>query len=441
MQTDYQEAKEFVFSYLLSWKMAVYLILAICVFYLINRFLGGGGIDNLLKSITCRFIGLLIVILGFALPYATPPGFAQADNSIIKLWNSWKFVKDSHSDIDNYIKMIDMIKINPYSNKDAPTIILVIGESYNKHHSQLYGYDHVTSPKLSEERNLIVFDNAMTPVCFTNRAMKYIFTLDGCGLRSDESTLKYVLFPAVFKKAGFKVGYFDNQYTRSQAGTVDYSCCYFLSPNYISENCFNVRNSTIERYDGDFVNKYKHSFFKGVNALNIIHLKGQHSDASNRYPKAFSIFRCSDIQRNDLNESERQKIAEYDNATRYNDTVLEMIIDEFRNQDAVLVYLSDHGDNIYDGPSHRYGRNVGNLIDEESINNIRQIPFIIWCSDLYICKRPDKYSSIKNSSHQPVCLDDVAYLLFDLGGVNTNYSDSTRSVINSSYKPHRTALK
>ena len=121
--------------------------------------------------------------------------------------------------------------------------------------------------------------------------------------------------------------------------------------------------------------------------------------------------------------------------------VVGMILDAFREQDAVVVYLADHGDNIYDGPSHRYGRTAGGLTDEESKKNIREIPLMIWCSERYMKKRPEVLERLQLRAHQPVCLDDVAHLLFDLGGITCNFSEPARSLLSDTYHPHLTAIE
>ena len=168
---------------------------------------------------------------------------------------------------------------------------------------------------------------------------------------------------------------------------------------------------------------------------------GQHSDANKRYPADFGHFKATDIRREDLDEGERQIIADYDNATLYNDLVLHAVIDAFREQDAVLVYLSDHGENVYDGPCHRYGRDAGALSDEESMRNIREIPFFIWCSETFVSRRPSLYERISQCAQRNLCSDDVAYLLFDLGGISSNMGNPTRSALSEQYHPHATAVE
>lgn len=85
---------------------------------------------------------------------------------------------------------------------------------------------------------------------------------------------------------------------------------------------------------------------------------------------------------------------------------------------------------------HRYGRRPAELYDKESLYNIRQIPFMIWCSDSFILKRPYLYERIKKQADTPVCSDDIAYCLFELAGIHSNFQNSSRSIISPTYQPH-----
>lgn len=440
MQTDWAETREFIAAYLLNWKTLCTFLCIIGVYCLLIHVIKKIHIKCLIQSKLYRALSLPVLIIGLALPYLSIPT-TMGKNPIVGICDAIQFVRNSHDDVDQFVSMIDKIEIYSDSCKhQSPTIVLVIGESFNKHRSSLYGYALPTNPLLSKEKNLVLFTQAKTPVCYTSGAMRYIFSLKSCDLGGADSA-QYVLFPAVFRKASFKVAYFDNQYTRSRGGEADYGCSYFFSPKYINDHCFDLRNETLEEFDGDFISTYKSQFLKNGASLNLIHLKGQHFQAMRRYPLDFAYFTVGDIQRNDLDDSEKQRMVEYDNATRYNDYVMRMILDEFRNDDAVVIYFSDHGENIFDGKGHRYGRNIGELSDEESAYNVRQIPFMIWCSDTFIHHRPEMYHAIRQASELPVCIDDVAYLLFDLGYIDFNYHQPERSLVNSQYHPHQTAME
>ena len=443
LQTSIQEISEFFKTFVFSYSILGFVFLTVVVYFILYKLLFKctklvGYIDKLQLLILSIFI--LFGFSLFVLPLPVPLGH----NTVNELFISADFVRNKHEEIEVMKQMLDKIEIydTPKSD-DAPVIVLVLGESFNKYHSSLYGYNLATSPFLVKERDkgqLIVYSDAKSPTNGTSFAMRYVFTLKSC---DNDSNLERqcILMPGVFRKSGYRVHYFDNQYTRSSGGALDYSCGYFLNPQYINDYCFDYRNTETSPYDGEFIEKYKDRFAKQNKSLNIIHLMGQHFDAECRYPDQFRIFSSKDIQRPDLDESERQQVAVYDNATRYNDYVLSRIIHYFSDTDAVIIYFSDHGEQVYDGKQHYFGRTFGSIRDEETLKNVYQIPFMVWCSESFKAKHSDKYQALVDSKDDTICCDDVPYLLFDLAGIDFNYSCRQRSFIDHSYQPHQTVYE
>lgn len=444
LQTNGNEIKEFVSVYLIApFTLFLSTIFVSCYFItyrIINNITFVKWDKHRTQGWLPKVIILLFVITGLFIRYMPLP-FPIGESTINRLSTSIEFVANRHAEIEKMKIAIDDIVITKSpKEEDAPIIVLVIGESFNKYHSSLYGYHLSTSPSLKKEvvsKNLTCYTNAISPTNGTDFAMRFIFTLKGCEGNDSIKLRPFVLMPAVFKKANYRVAYFDNQYTRSLGGSLDYSCGYFLNPSYINDNCFDFRNNEIYKYDGDFISRYSADLFKNSKSLNIIHLKGQHFDAALRFPEPFAVFGKDDIKRTDLNEKERQRVADYDNATLYNDYVLNKIIDEFREKEAVIVYLSDHGEHIYDGGKQYYGRGFGTKHEEETIKAVYEVPFMIWCSDCFIQKNDSTYQAIRNAIKHPICTADLPYLLFDIADIEFNHQNKTKSIINSEYKPHR----
>lgn len=440
LQTDFQEIKGFFHLYIFSFKSLIYflMIILLYVFFLKTIVLSNFKIYSKRKYV--NILSLLVIAGGIAIPIIPLP-CQKGANTIQEVYTSIEFVNSSHRNLNEIESMMDDTKVyQSPKQEDAPIIVLIIGESFNRHHSNLYDYRLNTSPRLKKEKNLIVYNQVITPANVTHTNMRYLFTLESCNTDKADSS-QYVLMPVVFKKAKYKVGYFDNQYTRSEGGVMDYSCGYFLNPKNINQNCFDYRNDQTFKYDGDFVEHYKRFFFYERKSLNIIHLMGQHLPAKMRYPDNFHFFNSSDIHRHDLDESQKTIVAEYDNATRYNDYVVQQIIDCFRHLNAVVIYLSDHGENIYDGKTLTLGRTFDHSNEKEAIENIYKIPFMIWCSDEFIANHPEKFDLLKSSSNQRFCSDDVPFLLFDLASINFNYSNDERNFISPKYQPHKTVIK
>ena len=441
LQTNAAEASDFVRVYLFSPKSLLIIALAVATGVLPLCLKIKGTIRHRHPKLAGTILGGLF-LLGLALPFLPLP-FPLGLNTLMQVYNNFHFVTEQHQDIESIEAMLGRIQIKHAPSADeAPAIVLVIGESHNKNHSSIYGYPLPTSPHAEQEQkngNLIVFHHAMTPTNGTNWAMRYIFSLKECGSEKDDSA-QHVLMPAIFKKAGYRVSYLDNQYTRSTSGIWDYSCGYFLNPSTINESCFDYRNHELYQYDDDFVNIYKDKMFTLPKSLVIIHLKGQHFDAALRYPESYAFFSSSDIPRDDLTESQKQQVAIYDNATRYNDMVLSHIMDIYRHHDAVMVYLSDHGEQVYDGPDHHYGREFGGLTDHETLKNVFEIPLLVWCSDTYQKNHPGKYDQIRASASRHICTADLPYFLLDLADIDCNFQKHNRSYIHPHFIQHKVRL-
>lgn len=440
LQTNIQEIKEFFSLYIFSPFTLFFLILIITgcyLFYKLDLYW-----DHRYKYTTSKITDIIILFIYLFGAYGSiyiaeegmvPPG----KNTLYKAMESWFFYDEKRYDIEEIERNIDLIKVEKTDQK-APLIVLVIGESFNKYHSSLYGYDLKTNPLLEkrmENKELAVFSDVVSPSNGTNYMMEYVFSLKSCD--SDDDSKQNILFPAIFKKSGYRVGYFDNQYTQTSGGNYDFTCCYFLNTHKISNACFDYRNDTLMNYDGGFIDYYKNKFYRESCSMNIIHIYGQHLDPRFRFPESFAWFSAKDIKRKDLNESQRQKVADYDNAVLYNDKVMDDIIKCFEQQDAVLIYFSDHGEQVYDDKRLIYGRKFGNEELMEAIKCEYEIPFMIWYSRSFQQQHTDLYQRILESVDKPFCSDDIPYLLFDLADIRSSVMDSTRSVIHPAFQPRQ----
>jgi heptose-I-phosphate ethanolaminephosphotransferase len=63
-----------------------------------------------------------------------------------------------------------------------------------------------------------------------------------------------------------------------------------------------------------------------------------------------------------------------------------------------------------------------------------EIPFIIWLSDSYKNKYPNKTNQILNNKDLPFMNDDLFHVILDLQNIETQYFNSSKSVINKNYQ-------
>ena len=110
------------------------------------------------------------------------------------------------------------------------------------------------------------------------------------------------------------------------------------------------------------------------------------------------------------------------------------IFDLYRNKNAVVVYFSDHGEEVYDYRDER-GRHVSYTPSRNMLRHQNEVPFIIWCSDRYKQLHPATIRNIKAALHRPFMTDNVGQLLFHLGAIRTGYYRPERDLISPSFRP------
>ena len=322
---------------------------------------------------------------------------------------------------------------------DSINIILVIGESYIKGHSNLYGYSLNTTPYLNIEKDndrLVIFNDAMTSANTTSVVIKNMLY---CNNSNDNETWnKFPYFLSLFKKAGYNVCLWSNQMSTNNTGVHAYTLNSLLYNDEISNISYSHINETPYKYDGDLVDSFKDSIDTIEDKYNLIlfHLMGQHHMAKERYPnELFSHFTADSIKREEtyLGQKQKEYIANYDNATLYNDYVLNKIIDIFKNSNSVLVYLSDHGDEVYDY-RNQCGRDHSKEFTANKLKHQYDIPFIVWYSDTFKEKNPQVIESIKNAVNRPFCSDNLCHFLLNLGHIETKYYRDSLDIISPNYK-------
>ena len=331
----------------------------------------------------------------------------------------------------------------------VPNIVLVIGESYNKYHSQLYGYDKPTTPRqlaLATEGSLVPFSDVVAPWNLTSFVFKHVLSLhavgDSCQANAQgagDDWCDYPLFPEVFRKAGYRVTFITNQFqSKAKEAVYDFSGGFFLNDPVYSKRLFDVRNSRLHRFDDGVLKEYDAlSKDSAAHNLIILHLMGSHVDYRARYPQNQRYFNAAMYNRPELTDKQKRILSDYDNSLRYNDSIVVAVTQRFIDKDAVVIYMPDHGEEIFDGKPYMYGRMHGANIDYRLARNEMEIPFWIWGSPQYIEHHPYGWQAIKAAKDRPLMTDVLPHLLLFLGGIETPDYRAAYNVISPEYDVKR----
>jgi glucan phosphoethanolaminetransferase (alkaline phosphatase superfamily) len=119
----------------------------------------------------------------------------------------------------------------------------------------------------------------------------------------------------------------------------------------------------------------------------------------------------------------------YDNAVLYTDYFIREIIKRVENQNckASLLYISDHGENIFDTPEVSLGHGTLNPTQQEL-----HVPMFIWFSDHYLQKNDSILMNLQqnldkkiNSSHAFHPFANIAGIKYNLYEKEQDFSTKT----------------
>ncbi|MBR2103644.1 MAG: phosphoethanolamine transferase [Prevotella sp.] len=332
-------------------------------------------------------------------------------------------------------------------SEDSLNVVFVIGESCILNHMSVYGYPHDTNPCMMREKekgNLFLFSDVVSPYQKTSPTIKNLLS---CNSMSDgENWSDYPYLPYLFKKAGYNIFFWDNQRDMVKGSGQALSLNSFVYNKKITP-VYDKVNDVCFSYDDELISSFIKSFSLSAGGkynFVMFHLLGQHLPSRTYYPNngKYDYFIVDSIQRNEkwITVEKKQYIAEFDNATRYNDMVLGKMFDYFRNTRTVILYLSDHGEEVYD-----YRDTMGRRIDTEHITKEVidyqfRVPFMIWISDSYRESFPQIIDLMKKGAARKFMTDNTYNVLFHLGFIKTEFYRSTHDILSEDFVPAKRLL-
>ena len=344
--------------------------------------------------------------------------------------------------VDRLIEAKDKMSVDSCSFK-SPNIVLIIGESYGKLHSQQYGYFMPTTPRqIKREKSglLVPFSDVVAPWNLTSFVFKNVFSLHVVGEKGE--WCDYPLFPSLFRKAGYHVTFITNQFLpKAKQAVYDFSGGFFLNHPELSEVMFDSRNQQLYLFDRGLLDDYDKNQQQHNTEHNLIifHLLGQHVKYNQRFPSDRRHFKAEDYEkkRADLDGKQRNVLADYDNAILYNDSIVDAIISRFEDKEAIIIYMPDHGEECYEGNRGFICRNHSAAIDYDLAHYEFEIPFWIFCSYKYAAKHPDIYKEIIGAKNRRFMTDALPHMLLYLAGIHTKDYHAEYNILSPQYNEMR----
>ena len=362
---------------------------------------------------------------GSASENSAPASNAQAQNSSVNL-NS---TPQSPSVISN--SKNPEAATNPALQKSrVKNIILIIGESLQRGHMSLYGYGVKNTPLLEgleASGNLIKFGDTISPYGTTNQVLMRLLNFSDYESERKRAWFRNLSIIDMFKLSGYRTFWISNQEAfgahalsaKSAADRAD-------AESFLSKS--NLYETVRIKPDGvllPLINQAK----AGQSERNfyVIHLIGSHMDYSLRYPEGFGKFSAADVKAK-LTSKQKDVVAYYDNSVLYNDFVINEIFKIFSGDDSLIVYLSDHGENLYE--NGRLGHGMESRFTYE-------IPLLFIASREFLSDHATLWQRLAAAKDKPFMSDDLAHLLADIIGVAPLEFDERKSPIRVDFNASR----
>ncbi|HTO15529.1 MAG TPA: phosphoethanolamine transferase [Edaphocola sp.] len=338
-------------------------------------------------------------------------------NLLVNLYRQYENQK-SVSKLEQNLVNFDFqaISTNPIDQEEI--YVLVLGETARFESFHINGYHRETTPYLDTTSNLLSFQNVYTQANLTSMSIPQIIT------RSSPLDFKKQFFEKTiadaFKQAGFYTAWFANQSSENPIiKRMQDKIDYFKTNNSDINLIGYLDEAIVPEYEIVIQNKSKKKFI-------VIHSLGSHFRYSNRYPKTFEKFTpaLEETGYNNLDYNNRTSIINaYDNSILYTDYFLHLLIQELdkTNQKAVLLYVSDHGENLYDDDKRYFAHGTVSPTKHEY-----HIPYFIWYSKKYEESEPQKIQNLKNNINVAISSGTTFYTLLDLA--NISYKDSVKEL-------------
>ena len=321
------------------------------------------------------------------------------------------------------------------NNSKIKNIVFILGESTNRNHMHLYGYYLPNTPNLdalNAKGELSVFTDCISPHSTTIAVLSKLFTF--CDYESDKEWFHYNNLIDVMNAAGYKTYWLSNQETSGIWGNVAQ-----IYAAHSDVSAFTRIRDSREDYgieDGELFPLIDDAIAHRSDDRNfyVIHLMGGHGLYYNRFPYSFSKFSKDDIQL-PISDGKKEIVAQYDNALYYNDYIVSSIIDKFRDSETLVIYVPDHGEAVYDE-----GENMSGHIEENPTHHMIEIPVIMWASDKFKAKYPEKWAQIKNAVNRPYMTDDMIHTVLDIADIKTAEFDPAKSIVNDNFNGDRVRI-
>jgi glucan phosphoethanolaminetransferase (alkaline phosphatase superfamily) len=296
-------------------------------------------------------------------------------------------------------------------------VVVVIGESARSGNFQLNGYMRNTNPNLTKIENIISYPNAHSNATNTPLGVQAIM--------KKENYYHASSIISVFNELGFKTHWLSNQGTKYR---IINSMAREAHTSIFSDEIRNLKLGN--NYDADLLPFIKQAALSKENSFIVVHTMGSHRLYDLRYPADFKKFAPTCIKDQLFySTNECRDVTEltnsYDNSILYTDYFLAEVIKIFMDKNALLIYISDHGESLGENGVYAHAWPLEKAPKEQT-----HIPLILWASKSILEDKSMKQNFKIAQHNQEKYLDqtNVFHTLIDCLNIESPSLDANKSL-------------
>ncbi|MDR2105119.1 MAG: phosphoethanolamine transferase, partial [Deferribacteraceae bacterium] len=269
-------------------------------------------------------------------------------------------------------------------------LIFVVGESASALHMGAYGYFRGTT-SFTDKLPFIRLTGVTTDAHTIPAVLKMFNAYD-----EDNGSLQNVL-----TQSGYETYWISNQPTLGSGDTPIQA---------IASRVKYEKHIMRGQYDEKLIPLVQDAFKGGgVRKAVFVHLLGSHTGYSRRYPKEFSYFNDREGLKGFAVKHYRE-VNHYDNSIRYTDSLIARFAEIAAENNAVLIYIADHGEEVFD--LSNFSGHTNGLISRY----MSDVPFYILPAPVGSGCKEDL--GVYYNRKEPVSTTSATYIVEDLLGVH-----------------------
>lgn len=306
--------------------------------------------------------------------------------------------------------------------------VVVVGESLNKHHMGIYGYELQTTPELQQLKDkgeLFVSTNSFSNYPGTMSALSHALT--AANQKNQKHYTESLGIVELLNDAGFATHWLGNQ---PLSNSYDMILGLIANEAQDVQLTFDVKFHSMShkdhKPDGVLLPLYEELLSQRDTARNhviFVHLMGNHTDYCERYPEEYQHYEMSfseelysHIFKGGLGHSREC----YDNSVHYNDHIVSSLITNLsqalgENGVGGLIYFADHSEDIERGVGHSTANFSFDMVES---------PALVWLSKGYTQSNRESTSNLTSNIEKYYPNDFIFDTVIGMTGIEIQEPES-----------------